>query len=220
MSQENPRYGFRRVHALLGPAVNLTAVHRIWREEGLGLHNQEAVAHPGPEEGGVCTYELRLDLERRLRLSLAGESAAGQDRGDTRPGHSGEPAAQGAPCHPGPPPGEGALLALSCARKAQEDPVRQRSQVKVEEADQLPPRLPGPLQPLNAAPGNWGADSRSLQRADQDQEGGRDSNTQRGFHSGDWSLLPSSIVAQERQCAMTGEGVNVKHVRFNKLSLV
>jgi putative transposase len=37
LSEENPRYGFRRVHALLGPGVNLKAVHRIWREEGLAL---------------------------------------------------------------------------------------------------------------------------------------------------------------------------------------
>ena len=37
LSEQNPRYGFRRVHALLGPGVNLKAVHRIWREEGLAL---------------------------------------------------------------------------------------------------------------------------------------------------------------------------------------
>lgn len=30
LAEANPRYGFRRVHALL-PGVNLKAVHRIWR---------------------------------------------------------------------------------------------------------------------------------------------------------------------------------------------
>jgi putative transposase len=40
LSAANPRYGFRRVHALLvreGYLVNLKAVHRIWRQEGLSL---------------------------------------------------------------------------------------------------------------------------------------------------------------------------------------
>lgn len=36
LSRENPRYGFRRIHALL-PGVNLKAVHRIWKAEGLRL---------------------------------------------------------------------------------------------------------------------------------------------------------------------------------------
>ena len=35
----NPRYGFRRVHALLS-GVNLKAVHRIWRQEGLRLRKK------------------------------------------------------------------------------------------------------------------------------------------------------------------------------------
>ena len=34
LTAANPRYGFRRVHALLED-VNLKAVHRIWRSEGL-----------------------------------------------------------------------------------------------------------------------------------------------------------------------------------------
>lgn len=37
----NPRYGYRRVHALLGSGVNLKAVHRIWREEGLSLRTRK-----------------------------------------------------------------------------------------------------------------------------------------------------------------------------------
>lgn len=36
LAAANPRYGFRRVHALL-PGVNLKAVHRIWKLEGLRL---------------------------------------------------------------------------------------------------------------------------------------------------------------------------------------
>lgn len=36
-ARENPRYGFRRIPALVGPGVNLKAVHRIWREEGLAV---------------------------------------------------------------------------------------------------------------------------------------------------------------------------------------
>lgn len=35
----NPRDGFRRVHALL-EGVNLKAVHRVWKEEGLALRNR------------------------------------------------------------------------------------------------------------------------------------------------------------------------------------
>jgi putative transposase len=36
LAQKHPRYGFRRIHALL-PGVNLKAVHRIWKLEGLRL---------------------------------------------------------------------------------------------------------------------------------------------------------------------------------------
>jgi transposase InsO family protein len=36
LARAYPRYGFRRVHALL-PGVNLKAVHRIWKIEGLRL---------------------------------------------------------------------------------------------------------------------------------------------------------------------------------------
>jgi putative transposase len=44
LSRENPRYGYRRVWALLrreGWPVNKKRVHRLWREEGLKVpHNQ------------------------------------------------------------------------------------------------------------------------------------------------------------------------------------
>lgn len=36
LSRAHPRYGFRRIHALL-PGTNLKAVHRIWKQEGLRL---------------------------------------------------------------------------------------------------------------------------------------------------------------------------------------
>jgi putative transposase len=36
LAAKNPRYGFRRVHALLA-GVNIKAVHRIWKREGLRL---------------------------------------------------------------------------------------------------------------------------------------------------------------------------------------
>jgi len=40
LAEQHPRYGFRQVHSLLckaGDKVNLKAVRRIWREEGLAL---------------------------------------------------------------------------------------------------------------------------------------------------------------------------------------
>jgi len=40
LAKANQRYGFRRVHALL-PGVNIKAVHRIWREEGLGIRHRK-----------------------------------------------------------------------------------------------------------------------------------------------------------------------------------
>ena len=40
IAKANPRYGFRRVHALL-PGVNLKAVHRIWKSEGLSLRHRK-----------------------------------------------------------------------------------------------------------------------------------------------------------------------------------
>jgi len=40
LAKANPRYGFRRVHALLG-GVNLKAVRRVWREEGLAIRHRK-----------------------------------------------------------------------------------------------------------------------------------------------------------------------------------
>lgn len=39
LDRANPRFGFRRVHAHLS-GVNLSAVHRIWREEGLVIRHR------------------------------------------------------------------------------------------------------------------------------------------------------------------------------------
>jgi len=44
LSEEHPRFGFRRIHACLvaeGYRVNRKAVHRIWREEGLSLRSRK-----------------------------------------------------------------------------------------------------------------------------------------------------------------------------------
>lgn len=39
LARKHPRFGFRRIHHLL-PGVNLKAVHRIWKEEGLRLNRR------------------------------------------------------------------------------------------------------------------------------------------------------------------------------------
>jgi putative transposase len=44
LSQENPRYGYRRVWAMLkreGWPVNKKRVHRLWREEGLKVPQKQ-----------------------------------------------------------------------------------------------------------------------------------------------------------------------------------
>lgn len=44
LSRENPRYGYRRVWALLrgeGWSVNKKRVHRLWREEGLKVPERQ-----------------------------------------------------------------------------------------------------------------------------------------------------------------------------------
>ena len=55
LAKANPRYGFRRVHALL-PGVNLKAVHRVWKEHGLALRNKRRRRLSVPKtEGPVLT---------------------------------------------------------------------------------------------------------------------------------------------------------------------
>jgi putative transposase len=57
---QNPRYGFRRVHALL-PGVNIKAVHRIWKSEGLRLKRKT---------------RRRLRVESTPRIKLTGPNQA------------------------------------------------------------------------------------------------------------------------------------------------
>jgi len=81
LAQANPRYGFRRVHALLEPGVNLKAVHRIWREEGLGLTTRkrkrievELEPEPTPTQfGEVWSIDFASEwLENRRQARIVG----------------------------------------------------------------------------------------------------------------------------------------------------
>jgi putative transposase len=81
LSQENPRYGFRRVHMLLGRGVNLKAVHRIWREEGLALTTRkrrriqvERVQEEPPTRfGEVWSVDFASEwLENRRQARIVG----------------------------------------------------------------------------------------------------------------------------------------------------
>jgi putative transposase len=88
LSQENPRYGYRRVWAMLkreGWTVNKKRVHRLWREEGLKVpHNQRRRRRllEGTSENGcvrrkaeskdhVWSYDFVMDRTengRRLKM--------------------------------------------------------------------------------------------------------------------------------------------------------
>lgn len=79
LALENPRYGYRRIHALLGLGVNLKAVHRIWREEGLSLRTRKkrrvlVVKDPSPtptrfgEVWAVDFASQRLENGRQARI--------------------------------------------------------------------------------------------------------------------------------------------------------
>lgn len=79
LAGENPRYGYRRVHALLGPGVNLKAVHRVWKSEGLCLTTRkrrrvkvERRPEPAPAEfGEVWAVDFateRLENGRQARV--------------------------------------------------------------------------------------------------------------------------------------------------------
>src|ERR671933_2142250 len=87
LSTENPRYGYRRVWALLGRegwAVNKKRVQRLWREAGLKVpakkvHKRRRL---GTSENGctrrralyidhVCSYDFAMDATedgRRLKM--------------------------------------------------------------------------------------------------------------------------------------------------------
>ena len=87
LSRENPRYGYRRVWALLkreGWPVNKKRVHRLWRQEGLKVPegNQRKKRRPPLGENGctrrraehkdhVWSYDFVMDLTedgRRLKM--------------------------------------------------------------------------------------------------------------------------------------------------------
>ena len=78
LAAANPRYGFRRVHALLS-GVNLKAVHRVWKEERLSLGRrkrrrlkvprQESPALTGPNEAWCLDFaHERLENGRQARV--------------------------------------------------------------------------------------------------------------------------------------------------------
>jgi putative transposase len=89
LSRENPRYGYRRVWALLrreGWPVNKKRVYRLWREEGLkvpeGKQHKRRLLLLGQSENSctrrraqyidhVCSYDFVMDLTeegRRLKM--------------------------------------------------------------------------------------------------------------------------------------------------------
>ena len=88
LSRENPRYGYRRVWALLrreGWKVNKKRVHRLWREEGLKVPKRQRKRQRSPEgtsENGcarrraehkdhVWSYDFVMDRTedgRRLKM--------------------------------------------------------------------------------------------------------------------------------------------------------
>lgn len=81
LAEQNPRYGFRRIHMLVGGGVNLKAVHRIWREEGLCLTTRkrkriQVDAEPQPEPinfGDVWSVDFASEwLENRRQARIVG----------------------------------------------------------------------------------------------------------------------------------------------------
>jgi putative transposase len=81
LAEANPRYGYRRIHDLLGPGINLKAVHRIWRQEGLCLTTRkrrrvqvERDAAPPPTKfGEVWSIDFASQwLENRRQARIVG----------------------------------------------------------------------------------------------------------------------------------------------------
>lgn len=60
LAKKHPRFGFRRIHFLL-PGVNLKAVRRIWREEGLRLSRKRR-------------RRLKVPVQPRFELTAAGQA--------------------------------------------------------------------------------------------------------------------------------------------------
>jgi len=92
LSRENPRYGYRRVWALLrreGWTVNEKRVHRLWREEGLkvpdtqrkrqrslrGTSENGCVRRRAEHKDHVWSYDFVMDRTedgRRLKIGCSG----------------------------------------------------------------------------------------------------------------------------------------------------
>jgi putative transposase len=235
LSRENPRYGFRRVHTLLGPGVNLKAVHRIWREEGLSLRTRkrrrievEKKNEPVPTRfGEVWSVDFASEwLENRRQARIVGlldvatrENLLLKAQPSIRAHHlvkelswlflvHGKPKKirfdngpefrsrkltkfleeQGVEAgfiEPGSPWQNGhtwELLRQAPGRTPEHGDLPHRKGPAG-----APGRLPGPLQPPSSPLRTRRADSRDVQREDQDQNGGRGSNTLGGSSIGDWS---------------------------------
>lgn len=60
LAQKHPRFGFRRIHMHL-PGVNIKAVHRIWKEEGLRLNRRKR-------------RRLKVASAPRFELTAAGQA--------------------------------------------------------------------------------------------------------------------------------------------------
>lgn len=80
LSEKHPRYGFRRIHALIG-GVNLKAVHRIWREEGLSIKSrkrkriqvQRVQEEPPKAFGEIWSIDFASEwLENRRQARIVG----------------------------------------------------------------------------------------------------------------------------------------------------
>ena len=86
LARKRPRYGYRRIHALLvreGWRVNRKRVHRLWREEGLKVRRQQrkrrrlggsensCTRKRAERKGHVWSYDFTLDQTadgKRLKL--------------------------------------------------------------------------------------------------------------------------------------------------------
>jgi len=96
LSRENPRYGYRRVWALLrreGFEVNQKRVYRLWRKEGLkvpdkqhkrrrllGNSENECKRKQAEHRDHVWSYDFVIDRTedgRRLKMMPIVESSAG-----------------------------------------------------------------------------------------------------------------------------------------------
>lgn len=80
LAEKYPRYGFRRIHALLC-GVNLKAVHRIWREEGLSIKSRKrhrikverVAAAPAKAFGDVWSMDFASEwLQNRRQARIVG----------------------------------------------------------------------------------------------------------------------------------------------------